>query len=78
MAVPDGSFRLVSALSITILNGAAPGWEARLRCHDTPVVITGRRSYVPRPMRHGRLLHAGDAARIVPPAGAKGLNLAVG
>jgi p-hydroxybenzoate 3-monooxygenase len=34
------------------------------------------RSYVCEPMRHGRLLLAGDAAHIVPPTGAKGLNLA--
>ncbi|MFC6087964.1 4-hydroxybenzoate 3-monooxygenase [Saccharothrix lopnurensis] len=35
------------------------------------------RSYVCEPMRHGRLLLAGDAAHVVPPTGAKGLNLAV-
>ncbi|MGB0099593.1 MAG: 4-hydroxybenzoate 3-monooxygenase [Nocardioides sp.] len=35
------------------------------------------RSYVSQPMRHGRLFLAGDAAHIVPPTGAKGLNLAV-
>ncbi len=35
------------------------------------------RSYVGEPMRHGRLFLAGDAAHIVPPTGAKGLNLAV-
>ncbi|CAM5459079.1 4-hydroxybenzoate 3-monooxygenase [Streptomyces xanthochromogenes] len=35
------------------------------------------RSWVMEPMRYGRLLLAGDAAHIVPPAGAKGLNLAV-
>jgi p-hydroxybenzoate 3-monooxygenase len=35
------------------------------------------RSYVQAPMRHGRLCLAGDAAHIVPPTGAKGLNLAV-
>ena len=34
------------------------------------------RSYVCEPMRHGRLFLAGDAAHIVPPTGAKGLNLA--
>lgn len=38
--------------------------------------ITQMRSFVAWPMRHGRLLLAGDAARIVPPTGAKGLNLA--
>lgn len=35
------------------------------------------RSYVRTPMRHGRLLLAGDAAHTVPPTGAKGLNLAM-
>ncbi|HVY93273.1 MAG TPA: 4-hydroxybenzoate 3-monooxygenase [Bryobacteraceae bacterium] len=39
--------------------------------------ITGMRSFVAEPMRHGRLFLAGDAAHIVPPTGAKGLNLAV-
>ena len=39
--------------------------------------ITGMRSSVVEPMRHGRLFLAGDAAHIVPPTGAKGLNLAV-
>jgi p-hydroxybenzoate 3-monooxygenase len=34
-------------------------------------------SYVQSPMRHGNLFLAGDAAHIVPPTGAKGLNLAV-
>jgi p-hydroxybenzoate 3-monooxygenase len=35
------------------------------------------RSFVAEPLRHGRLFIAGDAAHIVPPTGAKGLNLAV-
>jgi len=39
--------------------------------------ITPMRSYVCEPMRFGRLLLAGDSAHIVPPTGAKGLNLAV-
>jgi p-hydroxybenzoate 3-monooxygenase len=39
--------------------------------------VTGMRSYVAEPMRHGRLFLAGDAAHIVPPTGAKGLNLAL-
>jgi p-hydroxybenzoate 3-monooxygenase len=39
--------------------------------------IVGMRSYVCEPMQHGRLFLAGDAAHIVPPTGAKGLNLAV-
>ncbi|MFB9717164.1 4-hydroxybenzoate 3-monooxygenase [Planobispora longispora] len=39
--------------------------------------ITPLRSFVAEPMRHERLFLAGDAAHIVPPTGAKGLNLAV-
>ncbi|MBV1935914.1 4-hydroxybenzoate 3-monooxygenase [Streptomyces sp. BV286] len=39
--------------------------------------VTPMRSHVHEPMRHGRLFLAGDAAHIVPPTGAKGLNLAV-
>ncbi|NYI04472.1 4-hydroxybenzoate 3-monooxygenase [Allostreptomyces psammosilenae] len=39
--------------------------------------VTPMRSFVTEPMRYGRLLLAGDAAHIVPPTGAKGLNLAV-
>lgn len=38
--------------------------------------VTQMRSFVAEPMRFGRLLLAGDAAHIVPPTGAKGLNLA--
>ena len=39
--------------------------------------IAPLRSFVSEPMRYGRLFLAGDAAHIVPPTGAKGLNLAV-
>ena len=39
--------------------------------------VTGMRSYVAEPMQYGRLYLAGDAAHIVPPTGAKGLNLAL-
>jgi p-hydroxybenzoate 3-monooxygenase len=39
--------------------------------------VTGMRSFVAEPMQHGRLFLAGDAAHIVPPTGAKGLNLAI-
>ncbi len=52
-----------------------PGWELK----TGPVLekgITPMRSFVSAPMRHGRLFLAGDAAHIVPPTGAKGLNLA--
>ncbi len=47
---------------------------------EGPIVekgVTGMRSYVCEPMRYGRLFLAGDAAHIVPPTGAKGLNLAL-
>ena len=52
------------------------GW----RVNEGPIFekgITPMRSYVCEPMQYGRLLLAGDAAHIVPPTGAKGLNLAV-
>jgi p-hydroxybenzoate 3-monooxygenase len=39
--------------------------------------ITPMRSFVCTPMQHGRLFLAGDAAHIVPPTGAKGMNLAM-
>jgi p-hydroxybenzoate 3-monooxygenase len=39
--------------------------------------VTPMRSFVAEPMRHGQLLLAGDAGHIVPPTGAKGLNLAI-
>jgi p-hydroxybenzoate 3-monooxygenase len=61
--------------------------EVRLAADDDgwklnrgPIVdksITPLRGFVAEPMRHGRLLLAGDSAHIVPPTGAKGLNLAV-
>jgi p-hydroxybenzoate 3-monooxygenase len=40
--------------------------------------VTPMRSFVAGPMRHGRLFLAGDSAHIVPPTGAKGMNLALG
>lgn len=40
--------------------------------------VTPMRSFVAEPLRHGRLFLAGDSAHIVPPTGAKGLNLAAG
>ncbi|MEU1199581.1 4-hydroxybenzoate 3-monooxygenase [Streptomyces sp. NPDC005813] len=52
-------------------------WRLR-RGRITSKSVTPMRSHVHEPMRHGRLFLAGDAAHIVPPTGAKGLNLAVG
>lgn len=40
-------------------------------------LVTPLQSWVSEPLRHGRLFLAGDAAHIVPPTGAKGLNLAI-
>ena len=61
---------------LTARLGTADGW----RPNRGPIVqrgVTGMRSMVAEPMRYGRLFLAGDAAHIVPPTGAKGLNLAV-
>src|SRR5580765_3279278 len=52
------------------------GWTP-LRGPITQKGITRMRSVVVEPMDHGRLFLAGDAAHIVPPTGAKGLNLAM-
>jgi p-hydroxybenzoate 3-monooxygenase len=55
---------------------ALPGWELK----EGPIfdkAITPMRSFVSSPMQYGRLFLAGDAAHIVPPTGAKGLNLAM-
>ena len=53
-----------------------PGWDLA----DGPITekaISPMRSFVAVPMRYRRLFLAGDAAHIVPPTGAKGLNLAL-
>jgi p-hydroxybenzoate 3-monooxygenase len=59
---------------------------ARLPAHVSQSLVTGPsiekivtplRSWVSEPLRHGRLLLAGDTAHVVPPTGAKGLNLAI-
>jgi p-hydroxybenzoate 3-monooxygenase len=58
------------------LRTALDGWTLQ----EGPVLeksATGMRSFVCEPMQHGRLFLAGDAAHIVPPTGAKGLNLAL-
>jgi p-hydroxybenzoate 3-monooxygenase len=53
-----------------------PGWSVD-RGPVTEKSILPMRSFVSAPMRRGRLFLAGDAAHIVPPTGAKGLNLAI-
>ncbi|WP_306215088.1 4-hydroxybenzoate 3-monooxygenase [Actinoplanes sp. RD1] len=82
LQVPNGTApgewsdqRIWDALA-TRLGDGENGWKL------TPGPITDKsvlpmRSYVQTPMRHGRLFLAGDAAHIVPPTGAKGLNLAI-
>ena len=55
---------------------AEGGW----RLKEGPILqkgIVAMRSFICEPMRYGRLFLAGDAAHIVPPTGAKGMNLAV-
>ena len=54
--------------------------DGGFRIPEGPVLqkgLTGMRSFVAEPMQFGRLYLAGDAAHIVPPTGAKGMNLAV-
>jgi p-hydroxybenzoate 3-monooxygenase len=55
---------------------AHEGWSVN-RGPVTDKSILPMRSFVSAPMRRGRLFLAGDAAHIVPPTGAKGLNLAI-
>ncbi|GAA2656978.1 4-hydroxybenzoate 3-monooxygenase [Paractinoplanes durhamensis] len=67
--------RIWEELAVRLGHGQ-DGWKL------TPGPITDKsvlpmRSYVQTPMRHGRVFLAGDAAHIVPPTGAKGLNLAI-
>ncbi|GAB3195950.1 4-hydroxybenzoate 3-monooxygenase [Nocardioides hungaricus] len=60
----------------TRLGHGQDGWELATGAITDRSVLP-MRSHVSQPMRHGRLFLAGDAAHIVPPTGAKGLNLAV-
>lgn len=68
---PDG--RIWEELQVRT---ALDGWTL----HEGTILekgVTGMRSFVASPMQHARLYLAGDAAHIVPPTGAKGLNLAL-
>ena len=70
---PDGRFYAELRLRL------APAVAERLQ--EGPSIeksVAPLRSFVAEPMRHGCLFLAGDAAHIVPPTGAKGLNLAMG
>ncbi len=67
--------RIWDQLAVRLGHGQ-DGWQL----HPGPITeksVLPMRSYVQAPMRYGRLFLAGDAAHIVPPTGAKGLNLAV-
>ncbi len=69
---PDA--RIWDELRVRLADGG--GWQLR----EGPVLekgVTGMRSFVTEPMQRGRLFLAGDAAHIVPPTGAKGMNLAL-
>jgi p-hydroxybenzoate 3-monooxygenase len=68
---PDARFW--SELKRRIPADAAAGLETGASIEKS---VAQLRSFVAEPMRHGRLFLAGDAAHIVPPTGAKGLNLA--
>jgi p-hydroxybenzoate 3-monooxygenase len=73
-AWPDA--RIWSELGARLETRSDPGW----RLNQGEILsrgITPMRSFVAAPMQRGRLFLAGDAAHIVPPTGAKGLNLAV-
>ncbi|MFI6687388.1 4-hydroxybenzoate 3-monooxygenase [Streptomyces sp. NPDC050485] len=71
---PDA--RVWDELDARLATDADPGWKLE-RGPVTGKSVLPMRSWVTEPMRYGRLLLAGDAAHIVPPTGAKGLNLAV-
>ncbi len=66
--------RIWAELQTRLATGA--GWKLI----EGPIIqkgVIGMRSFIVEPMQYGRLFLAGDSAHIVPPTGAKGLNLAV-
>jgi len=69
---PDDRFwsELAARLPETLADGLVTG-------PSIEKLVTPLRSWVSEPLRHGRLFMAGDAAHVVPPTGAKGLNLAI-
>ena len=67
--------RIWDALAARLGHGQ-DGWELESGSILEKSVLP-MRSHVAKPMRHHRLFLAGDAAHIVPPTGAKGLNLAI-
>ncbi len=69
-----GDARLWSELRTRL--GAGDDWDL-IEGRILQRAVTPMRSFVCEPMRAGRLFLAGDAAHIVPPTGAKGLNLAI-
>jgi p-hydroxybenzoate 3-monooxygenase len=71
-AWPDD--RLWQELQIRLGNGDAPGLAQH---HIVEKAIATLRSQITEPMQYGRLFLAGDAAHIVTPTGAKGMNLAI-
>ncbi|MFI8386876.1 4-hydroxybenzoate 3-monooxygenase [Streptomyces sp. NPDC085540] len=67
--------RIWDELDARFATDSHPGWKLE-RGPITSKAVLPMRSHVTEPMRYGRVFLAGDAAHIVPPTGAKGLNLA--
>jgi p-hydroxybenzoate 3-monooxygenase len=62
------------------LNARTATADGAFRLHEGPITqksVTAMRSFIATPMRHQNLFLLGDAAHIVPPTGAKGMNLAI-
>jgi p-hydroxybenzoate 3-monooxygenase len=62
------------------LNARTATADGSFRLHEGPITqksVTAMRSFIATPMRYHKLFLLGDAAHIVPPTGAKGMNLAI-